>query len=156
MLPVTEHRILNKKEIEEINRTNIPKLWIICLGINIGELFALDYSDINFEDKTIKIDTILYKGTILKHRKQYKIRTLKLPAILLDTLQKEKTGRIFEEQKIDDYDILLNTHVKLLLDKNVTLNIIYKNLAWHNINDFKMRFGFLLPKGLEEGFEILK
>ena len=155
LLPVTEQRILNKKEIEEIKRTNIPKLWIICLGINIGELFALDYSNINFEDKTIKIDKILYKGTILKHRKQYKIRTLKLPAILLDTLQKEKTGRIFKEEKIDDYDILLNTHVKLLLDKNVTLNIIYKNLALHNINDFEIRFGFLLPQKLEDGFNIL-
>ena len=56
---------------------------------------------------------------------------------------------------IDDYDILLNTHVKLLLDKNITINIIYKNIALHNINDFETRFGFLLPQKLEDNFEIL-
>ena len=58
--------------------------------------------------------------------------------------------------KTFNIQILLNTHVKLLLDKNITLNIIYKNLALHNMNDFEMRFGFLLPRDLEEGFEILK
>ena len=36
------------------------------------------------------------------------------------------------------------------------LNIIYKNLAWHNINDFKMRFEFLIQQKLEDGFKIIK
>ena len=114
-----------------------------------------DYSDIDYENKTIKIDKILYNGSILKHRKIYRIRTLKLPAILLENLPIKKSGRIFEEEVIDDYDILLNTHVKLLLDKNITINIIYKNIALHNINDFETRFGFLLPQKLEDNFEIL-
>ena len=155
LMPTIKQNVLKHKKIEKIKKESLPRLWIICLGISIGELFALDYSDIDYENKTIKIDKILYNGSILKHRKIYRIRTLKLPAILLENLPIKKSGRIFEEEVIDDYDILLNTHVKLLLDKNITINIIYKNIALHNINDFETRFGFLLPQKLEDNFEIL-
>ena len=91
----------------------------------------------------------------MRHRKLYRIRTLKLPTILLKNLLKKKSGRIFQEEKIENYDTLLNTHVKLLLEQNVTINIIYKNIAMHNINDFEIRFGFLLPQKLNDNFEIL-
>ena len=108
-----------------------------------------------FENKTIKIDKILYTGSVLKHRKASRIRTLKLPTILFENLSKKDSGRIFEEEKIEDYETLLNTHVKLLLAKNVTINVIYKNIAMHNIIDFEIRFGFLLPQQLSDDFEIL-
>lgn len=156
LMPTIKQKVLSNKAIAKIKKESLARLWIICLGISVGELFALDYSDIDFENKTIKIDKILYNGSVLKHRKTYRIRTLKLPTILLENLSKKDSGKIFEEEKIEDYETLLNTHVKLLLAQNVTINVIYKSIAMHNINDFEMRFGFLLPQKLEDDFEILK
>jgi len=155
LMPTIKQKVLSNKEIAKIKKESLTRLWIICLGISVGELFALDYSDIDFENKTIKIDKILYNGSVLKHRKAYRIRTLKLPTILFENLSKKDSGRIFEEEKIEDYETLLNTHVKLLLAKNVTINVIYKNIAMHNIIDFEIRFGFLLPQQLSDDFEIL-
>ncbi len=62
--------------------------------------------------------------------------------------QKNKTGKIFESVNVDNYDLLLNTHIKLLLDKNICINIIRKNLDFQCLNDFEKRYNFLLSKSL--------
>lgn len=157
---VIEKNILNNDEIKNLVKNFPPELCIVSLGINPAELSVLEYSDIDFENKTAVINKVLYKNTIQKHRKLYKIKTLKIPSILFDKLIKNTGskigGRIFKNIKIENYDLLLNTHIHLLLKKNVPLNIIRKNLGMQCLNDFENRFGFLLPQKLDDGFEILK
>lgn len=150
-----DERYLKPKEILKIIKNKTQELWIIALGLSVGELSAIEYSDINFKNQTIKINKFLYNNEIQKHRKKYKIRELKLPTVLMKTLNKTNKGRIFKRIRIQDYEILLNTHVKLLLDKNVSINIIYKLLGYQNIRDFEIRFNFLLPQKLDDNFEII-
>lgn len=78
-----------------------------------------------------------------------------MPAILLKDLNKNGSGKIFKNIEIKNYNILLNTHVKLLLDKKIPLNIICKILGMQCLNEFEARFNFLLPQQLEDDFEIL-
>ena len=70
-------------------------------------------------------------------------------------LDKKGTGVIYENVDMDDSTVLLNTHVKLLLDKNVPMNVICKNLGYKNLYDFEMRFNFLFQKELDKDFDIL-
>lgn len=88
-------------------------------------------------------------------KKKYKFRTLPLPEIIFSRMSKNKKGKIFKEVGFKRYDELLNTHVYLLLQKNISLNIIYKNLGMQSYNDFETRFNFLLPQKLDENFQIL-
>ena len=77
-----------------------------------------------------------------------------MPDILFKTLLPNGRGLIFKDVEIKNPSVLLNTHVKLMLDKKVPLNIISKLLGFQNLNEFDAVFGFLLPKDLEDGFEI--
>ena len=63
---------------------------------------------------------------------------------------------IFKDVEIKNPSVLLNTHVKLMLDKKVPLNIISKLLGFQNLNEFDAVFGFLLPKDLEDGFNVFE
>jgi len=145
---------LSPEQVKEYINAKSPELWILCLGLNPAELAALKYSDIDFKNKTVTINKFLYKGEIQKHRALYKIRTLRIYNILLNCFNKKTGYEIFTDINIDNFDELLNTHVKLLLDKNITLNIISKNLGYKCLDDFKARFNFLLPQKLDDGFEI--
>lgn len=157
ILPSLECRVLGKNSINKILKfpDKICELWILCLGISPAELSALDYSNINFENKTVLINQCVYRGTAENIRALYKIRTLKIPDVLFNKIPKNKTGKIFESVNIDNYDLLLNTHIKLMLDKNVCINIIRKNLGFQCLNDFEKRYNFLLPQELEDNFQIL-
>ena len=157
-MPIMEKdcKILNQDKINSIIKTQDEKLWILCLGINPAELEALEYSDIDFENRTIKIDKCIFNNKVEKYRKLYKIRSLKIPKIIFKTILKNKTGRIFDRVKIDKYDVLVNTHVKLLLDKNIQINIISKNLGFQKLTDFETRFQKLLPHKLDDNFEIIE
>ncbi|MBQ8635192.1 hypothetical protein IJ425_03465, partial [bacterium] len=63
---------------------------------------------------------------------------------------------IFKDVEIKNPSVLLNTHVKLMLDKKVPLNIISKLLGFQNLNEFDAVFSFLLPKDLDDGFDVLE
>ena len=155
LLPPTSQKCLSKKEINNLIKSKSPELWILILGIKPSELLALEYKDINFKERTVLIDKFLVNNEVQKHRKIYKQRTLHLPNILLQTLNPKGKGRIFQNVESKNYDMLVNTHVKLLLEKNVSLNIIYKILGLQHLNEFEVRFNFLLPQKLDDGFEIL-
>ncbi|MBQ4115021.1 hypothetical protein IJD34_06420, partial [bacterium] len=63
---------------------------------------------------------------------------------------------IFKNIKIKNYSVLSNTHVKLMIDKKVPLNIITKLLGFQNLNEFNAVFGFLLPQQLDDDFDIFE
>jgi hypothetical protein len=155
ILEALETKHLQDKEILEIKKKHSPELWIICLGINIGELLALKYKDIDFENKTVKIDKMSHQNVIQAHRRLYRIRTLKLPDCIFQFLDKNKSGVIFNKINIENYDILLNTHIHLMLEKNIQINLISKNLGYRCLNDFEARFNFMLPQKLDDNFEII-
>ena len=155
LLPPAEKGYLSKNEIENIKRNSLAELWILALGINPAELLALDYEDIDTKTRLINIDKAFVNNKICKHRKFYKIRKLLMPRILFEKFNLKGTGRIFKDINITNYNQLLNTHVKLLLDKNVPLNIISKNIGMQSLNEFEIRFNFLLPQNLDDNFEIL-
>lgn len=156
-LPIMDKQcnILKEEEINQIIKNKDERLWVLCLGITPVELEALEYSDIDFNNGTVKIDKCIFNNRIEKYKKLYKIRTLKISKIIFKNLSKDKEGKIFNNVNIINYNILLNTHVKLLLDKNVQINIISKNLGFQKITDFEKRFQGLLPQDLEDDFEIL-
>lgn len=156
-LPIMDQQcnILNNEEIEQIIKNDDERLWILCLGVNPAELEAVEYSDIDFNNRTIKIDKCMFNNKAKKFRKFYRIRSLKIPKLLFKNLSTDKKGRIFKQINIANYDILLNTHVKLLLDKNIQINIISKNLGFEKLTDFEKRFQGLLPQQLDDNFEII-
>lgn len=155
LLPTLETNILTDKDIKNIIKNQLQKLWIICLGITPAELAALDYADIDFEHRIVKINKALVNNTIIKHRTLCKNRDLKIPKILFKNILNNKTGRIFNDINIKDYDLLLNTHIHLLVSKGVQINIISKNLGYASLSEFEKRFNFLLPQQLDINFEIL-
>ena len=155
LLPMLETNILTDKDIKNIIKNQLEKLWIICLGITPAELAALDYADIDFERRVVKINKAIVNNTIIKHRTLYKNRDLRIPQILFKNIPNNKTGRIFNDINIEDYDLLLNTHIHLLLNKGVQINIISKNLGYASLSEFEKRFNFLLPQQLDNNFEIL-
>lgn len=152
----TENPVLSDEEIKQIIETKSPDLWVLCHGITPSELAGLDYSDINFTNQTVNISKVLYNGELQKHRRNYKIRTLKLHPLIYNDLEKKNSGRIIKNVDINNYDVLLNTHVKLLLAQNYPINLIYKNLGYQCLNDFENRFNFLLPHAIKENFDILQ
>lgn len=156
ILPPTEQNCLSEEEIEKLKANLTAELWILALGIKVAELLALDYKDIDYENKSVNINKAYMNGTIQKYRKFYKKRQLKMPDILFKTLLPNGRGLIFKDVEIKNPSVLLNTHVKLMLDKKVPLNIISKLLGFQNLNEFDAVFGFLLPQELEDGFEIFK
>lgn len=156
VLPPTEQNCLSEEEIEKLKANPTAELWILALGVKVTELLALDYKDIDYENMSININKAYMNGTIQKYRKFYKKRKLKMPDILFKTLLPKGRGLIFKDVEIKNHSILLNTHVKLMIDKKVPLNIISKLLGFQNLNEFDAVFGFLLPHKLEDGFEILK
>ena len=59
------------------NLQNRPE-GVPAMGL-VYELFAILYSDIDFENKTVLINKFVKNGKIQKYNKRHKIRTLNLP-----------------------------------------------------------------------------
>ncbi len=135
------------------NLQNRPE-GVPAMGL-VYELFAILYSDIDFENKTVLINKFVKNGKIQKYNKRHKIRTLNLPQKLIDMLDINGIGRIFKKVKIGNFDAFLNTNVKLQLKHNIPLNLIYKNLGYANFSDFEKRFNFLLPIEIDKDLDIL-
>jgi len=86
--------LLDKSEIKIfLNSTQIhsPKFYAMLLmaittGINLEELLALQWSDIDFKSNIIKIDKALYKKGVLHYKKSNLIRTVYIIPKLLEIL----------------------------------------------------------------------
>ncbi len=152
----SKNTVLNDNEIRNVVKNKKAELWILYLGITPDELFAILYSDIDFESKTVLINKFVKNDKIQKYNKHHKIRTFNLPQKSIDMLDINGIGRIFKKVKIGNFDTLLNTNVKLQLKHNIPLNLIYKNLSYANFSGFEKRFNFLLPKEVDKDLDILK
>lgn len=154
-IPSLEISYYTDKEIKEIIKNKKPEFWILCLGVTPAELSALRYEDIDKNNRTVFVQRTVFQGVEQPHRAKYRKRHLKIPSIIFDDIDLKNKGLIFKDIEIDNYDKLINTHIHLLLEKNVQINIISKNLGFHNIKDFELRYNFLLPQTLDENFQIL-
>ena len=103
-----------------------------------------------------KISKALFGDNEQVYRSKYRIRELKLPKVLFEQLKQNGRGLVFGLIELQDFEKLMNTHIKLMLDKKVQLNIISRNLGYYNIKDFEQRYNFLLPQSLDEKFDIFK
>ena len=156
ILPQLEQKWLSNEEIKYLKANPTAELWVVMLGIRVSELGALNYRDIDYENKTVNIYKAFMNGTIQRYRIHYKKRQLKIPDILFKTLSPKGRGLIFKNIEIKNYSVLANTHVKLMIDKKVPLNIISKSLGFQNLNEFDAVFGFLLPQQLNDNFDIFE
>jgi len=147
-------------------------MFIFSLGINEAALLALDYEDIDFKEKTIKINKLLYKNKIEKYNCAYQRRFLKIPAKLFNEIPKTKSGRIFNISpdsldkeiaklalalNIKDltYEDFIDTHVKILIDNKIQVNLISSNLGFGDIRDFLKRYKNIIPETTPELFDPL-
>jgi integrase len=166
--------------VEQINKIlkikdNIKLLLMFTLsfGISQAEALGLEYDDIDFKLKTIKINKIFYRNKLEKYRCAYQLRKFMVPDNLLKQISKNKTGRIFKftpeelDNKISEigikqgimalnYDDFRNTHVKMLIDNNISINIISGNLAFNDIRDFIKKYQNFIPQKMPRDFDLLK
>ncbi len=168
--------ILLPKQIEKILSSKIKirliLLFIFSLGINQAELLALDYQDIDFNNKTIYIKNILYNGKIQRYRCHYKRRELNIPPVLFSEIPRHKSGKIFNissteldkeilkmgvDLKIKGllYENLVATHVKIRIDNNNPINLISNDLAFNDIRIFLKKYNNCIPNKPSEPFDPL-
>ena len=105
-LPQKEMKFLNTDEIETVLKTAqefYPKFYPLLLtaimtGMRQGELLALQWKDIDFENKKITVNKSLYRGTIQTPKTKQSNRKINIPDILIKTL--------IQLKKEDDEEIL--------------------------------------------------
>lgn len=172
----TSKKTLSNKELKLIlhSKTKIKLLlmFALSLGLKQNEILALDYSDIDFNFRTIKVNKIFYKNKIEKYRCSKHKRKLFIPEILFTQLPKVEKGRIFNIQtenvdlkifrlgkslKIKDltYDCFVNTYVKVLIDNKIPINIIANILAFSNIQKFCEKYSAFIPQSIDINFDPL-
>ncbi len=170
-------KILSDEQIKLILGSNtdikLIVMFAISLGINQAALLGLEYSDIDFQEKTIKINKMLYKGKIEKYNCHYQRRVLQIPKTLFDNIPKQESGRIFNilPNRVDDeitklgkalkirdldYEDFIDTHVKKLIDNKIPISLISKNLGFGDIRNFIKRYGEFLPTTIPNDFDPLK
>lgn len=69
LAPNTNNKILSEDEIKAIIENNDYELWILAAGISPAELDALEYSDIDFKNKTVSINKMCVDGVMCIPRK---------------------------------------------------------------------------------------
>lgn len=169
---------LSKEQITNIllakTRIRLILLFVFSLGLSQAEILGLEYDDINFKDRTININKILYKDKIEKYRCKYQKRILYIPETLFSKIPKQGNGRIFNispnelDKEISilgislnienlNYDDFINIYVKTLIDNNIPINLIAKTLAFGDIRDFLKKYENFIPAMIPKEFDpILK
>lgn len=148
--------------IDEIKRLlkekSIISLWFIYLGLKLEELLALEYSDIDFKHHKIYIGKVHINNEIVEYTNFYQKRSLFIPNILFEKLDKTKKGLIFNHNDLKNIDAesLINTHVKLMLEKNIQINLIAKNMGIRGLSDFASKYSLYLPQQLDKDFNLLQ
>jgi integrase len=59
-----------------------------CTGVRVGELLALTWGNVTFEDRTIKIQNSLWNGLMVRPKTEASVRTLWMGPLLLEVLKK--------------------------------------------------------------------
>jgi integrase len=139
------------KFLEVINDDELEILFASALdtGSREGELFALTWNDIDFNNKYIdinksyklikNIDTGKYEGIVQTPKTENAIRTVPIPNHLINKLKKHKLDQIFLKVKIanlyDDKNLVFcNMHGNYLDSSNV-LKKLKKILRKNNLKE---------------------
>jgi len=180
-LPHHEMDYLRTDEIKIVLKTAqefYPKFYPLLLtaimtGMRRGELLALQWKDINFENKKITVNKSLYKGTIQTPKTQKSIRKINMPEILADTLfklKKDDNSIVFPNangnykdgknmvnrefhpclekaglRKIRFHD-LRHTFASFLISQNMPLKYIQAQMGHTSIQTTSDKYGHLMPE----------
>ena len=169
-------RVLSVEQIRKIlnmeTKIKLILLFVLSLGLSQAEILGLDHKDIDYEKQTVKITKILYKGKIEKYRREYQKRELHIPDTLFLEIPKQQEGRIFNTsvQKLDDettklgkvlnvenliYEDFITFYVYFLIENNIQVNLISKNLAYGDIKDFLKKYENLIKNEKNNDFDLL-
>lgn len=152
---IDSYKIYTEEEIKEIIKKCGPEAWIISLGLKLTELQALEYEDITYDKGEVLINKCYHGGKIIKYH-NFKAKPIKMPKFLLNNIDKSKTGLIFGQIEMPTYESCLCTHIKLLQDQNIPMNLIAKEMRYNDIKTFYTQFHQLFPKEFEPDFDILE
>ena len=129
--------------------------WVIAMGLKLGELQAIQYEDINFEKETLSINRRYMHGKLVQF-KRLQIKEIKIPHYLINKIDRNKTGFIFGQIQMPNYESCLYAHIMLLQSQHVPINLIAKEMGYDSIHTFYRQFHHLFPQKLEDDFDILK
>ena len=148
--------LLSIDEIKEIIKQKTPEAWIIGLGLRIKELEILEYEDIDFENRVATISRLSRGERKTKFYSERVTRYIKIPKVLFSQLDKNKTGRIFKDIKIKNYEQLIFAHVMLMQINKVPMNIIAKQMGYNGLSSFYPMYRHLFPQQLDNNFDIFE
>jgi len=130
--PLTSDCISEIKKLSKTNSNAFMLLFMIYTGVRREEVVPLQYKDINFEEKYIKINKAVYfekNQPTLKTTKNSEQRQIPIFNILFDTLK-----TMFDTHKKSDYiftnrlgSMMSETSIKIKL--NNVLNLLNKDLT---------------------------
>ncbi len=180
-LPNKEMKFLNTEEIEKVLKTAekfYPKFYPLLLtaimtGMRRGELLALQWKDIDFENKKITVNKSLYKGEIQNPKTKRSNRKINmsdnLAKVLLE-LRKNDNDIVFQSatgtykdgknmvarefnpclekagvKKIRFHD-LRHTFASFLIAQNMPLKYIQAQMGHESIQTTSDRYGHLMPE----------
>src|SRR5205823_8639468 len=69
-----------------------------CTGVRAGELLALTWGNVSFEDRTIKIQNSLWNGLMVRPKTEASVRTLWMGPLLLEVLNKHWAQAMHRER----------------------------------------------------------
>ena len=154
-------------------------------GIRIGELLALTFEDINYDENLIQIDKTLSRikkrDIITKPKTFSSIRKILCSDILMEKIKNfensildvEKKSRVIQLKKsaLERYLVyytprlkldrlrihdLRHSHTSFLLHKNVNIVVISKRLGHKNVKTTLDTYSHFLPESIEYLKEILE
>ncbi len=147
--------IYTLKEVKELIKKDGPEVWVIALGLKLTELQAIQYEDIDFEQSTISINRRYMHGK-LAYFKRKQVKVVKMPQYLLNKVDRNKTGFIFGQIKMPNFESCLYAHIMLLQSQHVPMNLIAKEMGYSSIHTFYVQFHHLFPQNLENDFDLFK
>ena len=165
--------------IEKVDHIEIKTVLIILFytGIRLGELQALTWNDIDFENKKINVNKtyarIKKKDLITSPKTRKSIRTVSIPSIVVQAIQEYKNSlyepknRVFKISRTSIRDTLTkltkelgfnhvrihdlrHSHASLLINNGINILAISERLGHDSINTTLETYSHLYPKSSRE------
>lgn len=143
-------------EIKTIVETDGPEAWVILLGLKLTELKALEYGDINLKKEILTVSKFYRDDKVVHIQHKNQMRKIKIPKLLLNRIDRNKTGVIFGQITMPNYESCLYAHITLLLAQNVPMNLIAKDMGYESVYTFYRQFHNIFPQKMDDDFDITK